>query len=512
MANLHYYSFNQQFLKLKDIKIAILIKLGFGLLLFFVVILGVISYLQADKIHQQTEIMYNHPLIVRRAIDTINIDVLNMRMTSRDLILAINDQEKNEANQLIALSAANILEQFNLLREAYLGPQTDVEEAVESFKMWFNTHKEYRKLMLSKQTRQENYSSSLTGESALLREQFEISLEKIDKYAKNKSNELYVASNNLYQSLTKKLIILIVAILLLSISTSYILLRNIQNPLAHLTNATKRFKNGDMDARSSYESKNEFGTLSASFNLLAENIQKNSIKLANQNLELESRKTELQILSAQLLSAEENERKRIANDIHDSIGQAFSAIKFSIENSLLAIGDKSYQTAQLALENLIPLTQQSIDEVRRIIMALRPSMLDDLGLTATISWFCREFESIYSHIYIEKEINIDEAAISLSMKTVIYRIIQEAMNNSAKHSQTDFIGLQLHMNQDYWELLIEDTGSGFNVDTLGMNKGMGVASIKERAKLSGGISTIRSQFGEGTSIKVSWPISVLNLE
>jgi signal transduction histidine kinase len=225
--------------------------------------------------------------------------------------------------------------------------------------------------------------------------------------------------------------------------------------------------------------------------------------------ELQRSEEDLRILSTQLLSAEERERKRIARDIHDSIGQAFSAIKFSIENSLLAIGEKSYLTAQKALENLIPLTQQSIDEVRRIIMDLRPSTLDDLGLIATISWFSRELETIYTDIQIEKEINLEEADIPRSLKTVIYRILQEALNNAAKHSNKNIIRIQLKKHADRLKLVIEDKGVGFDLEQqqakLPNLKGMGLTSMKERAQLSGGTFTIYSAPGKGTRIDIDWP-------
>jgi len=221
---------------------------------------------------------------------------------------------------------------------------------------------------------------------------------------------------------------------------------------------------------------------------------------------------ELRILSAQLLSAEERERKRIAGDIHDSIGQTLSAIKFSIENSLAAISTESTNSAIEILENLIPLTQQSIEEVRRIIMDLRPSTLDDLGLVATISWFCREFQSVYTNIRIEQETHIEENDISPSLKTVIYRILQEALNNAAKHSRTNIIRLHLMKNKDDLELMVEDTGVGFDLDEERSKniarKGIGLGSMRERAQLSGGIFTIRSTPGLGTRIIVAWPQEV----
>jgi PAS domain S-box-containing protein len=221
---------------------------------------------------------------------------------------------------------------------------------------------------------------------------------------------------------------------------------------------------------------------------------------------------ELRILSAQLMTAEERERKRIAGDIHDTIGQALSAIKFSVENSLFTINKKDFSAAAQSLESIIPLTQQAIEEVRRIIMDLRPSILDDLGLVATISWFCREYESIYTSIRIDKEINVDEADIESSLKIVIYRILQEALNNAAKHSQTDIIHLHLMKNQDELELMVKDTGVGFELDEISSiniyEKGLGLTSMRERAQLSGGTFKIKSSPGMGTGLSVSWPIKV----
>ncbi|MDW7773919.1 MAG: PAS domain S-box protein [Desulfobulbaceae bacterium] len=218
---------------------------------------------------------------------------------------------------------------------------------------------------------------------------------------------------------------------------------------------------------------------------------------------------ELRDLSAKLISAEEIGRKRIARDIHDSIGQALSAIKFCVESSLLSIADRSFDTAERSLQKIVPLTQHSIDEVRRIIMDLRPSMLDDLGLVATISWFCREFESIFTNIRIEKDIPVEEKDIPVSLKTVIYRIIQEALNNAAKHSKTDKIFLRLAGTGENLELLIEDRGIGFDVEEVavkeGSEKGMGLAGMRERAHLSGGTFTILSAPGNGTRIHILWP-------
>jgi PAS domain S-box-containing protein len=219
---------------------------------------------------------------------------------------------------------------------------------------------------------------------------------------------------------------------------------------------------------------------------------------------------ELRILSNQLLSAEEKERKRIANELHDGIGQALSAIKFSVENSLGQLRNVSDQSELEPLKALIPLTQKTIEEVRRIVMDLRPSILDDLGILATINWFCREFQKVYTGIRIEVDIDVQENIIPSPLKTVIYRILQEALNNVAKHSRADRVQLSLIEQTGRVSLRIQDNGVGFDVSkSISMApsyRGYGLASMRERAGLSGADFDITSKDGKGTLIRVAWDV------
>jgi PAS domain S-box-containing protein len=219
---------------------------------------------------------------------------------------------------------------------------------------------------------------------------------------------------------------------------------------------------------------------------------------------------ELRILSNQLLSAEEKERKRIARELHDGIGQALSAIKFSVENALL---EKRHATDSIdpgSLESVIPLTQKTIEEVRRIIKDLRPSILDDLGIVATIGWFCREFQNVYTGVRIETAIEIEENEVPPHLKTTIYRIMQEALNNVAKHSRANSVQLQLKKTESHLNLIVHDNGQGFDVDKAialeTSRRGFGLASMRERAELSGAAFEIDSAVGQGTAISVKWTL------
>ncbi len=219
---------------------------------------------------------------------------------------------------------------------------------------------------------------------------------------------------------------------------------------------------------------------------------------------------ELRVLSSQLLEAQERERQRVAQELHDGIGQSLTAIKFGLEQAFGQMLDSPAAAGKL--KNLIPMIQDAVEEVRRISMDLRPSTLDDLGVLATIAWFCREFERIYGAIHIDRGIDISEEGIPDRLKTVIYRVIQEALNNVAKHGRADRVRLDLRAKEGRVELTIQDNGVGFDLpEVLSSNstkRGFGLASMRERTELSGGDFTITSRPGQGTRIGAKWPVGI----
>ncbi|MBN1881662.1 MAG: PAS domain S-box protein [Deltaproteobacteria bacterium] len=222
----------------------------------------------------------------------------------------------------------------------------------------------------------------------------------------------------------------------------------------------------------------------------------------------ESRK-EAQMLSKKLLTAQEDERKRIAQELHDSVGQLLSTIKFQVENACEDLA-RSYPGGDISsLKRLVPAIQMTIKEIRGIVKNLRPSLLDDLGILATISWFVRNFMSSRPGIQVDSHLYIHEHEIPEHLKIIIYRILQESFNNIAKHGQADQITLLLRKNNGNIELSIEDNGTGFdeikagNLEKSGL--AFGITSMRERVIFSGGSFTMNSEEGEGTIIQASWP-------
>jgi len=225
---------------------------------------------------------------------------------------------------------------------------------------------------------------------------------------------------------------------------------------------------------------------------------------------LKESEKQLRYLSSQLMTAQESERRRVARELHDGLGQILTAIKFRVESFLQEISKSRMKIKAKSLEAVIPMVQESVREIRRIQTDLRPSILDDLGILSTISWFCREFQNTYSHIRIEKEIDIREENVPESLKMVIYRIMQEALNNISKHGQADLIHLAFRKSGGGLELSIQDNGQGFDLAEVlsaeGSRQGLGLSSMRERADHSGGSLLIESAKGKGTLIRAVWPI------
>jgi signal transduction histidine kinase len=223
--------------------------------------------------------------------------------------------------------------------------------------------------------------------------------------------------------------------------------------------------------------------------------------------ELGRTREQLRDVSFKLLQAEETERKRIAQEIHDGVGQHWVIVKHRVENIIAQLGKE----IRVPLEDILPIIQVGMEETRRIQMNLRPTLLDDLGILATISWFCREFQKAHPAIRIETKINIQENDVANPVKTVIYRVMQEALNNISKHSKANLVNLTLQKEADKIEFIIQDHGQGFDLNAAyslkSSEKGLGLAGMKERTYLSGGSMSIESTQGAGTTIQASWPVS-----
>ncbi len=224
---------------------------------------------------------------------------------------------------------------------------------------------------------------------------------------------------------------------------------------------------------------------------------------------LRSSEKKLRRLSSRLLHAHEEERKRIAGDLHDSIGQSLLLIKLKVETALERYRHRITKAQMAAdMDALVPTIQETVEEVRRICNGLRPSLLDDLGLITTVGWCCRILQTGCPDLTIDQTIDIEEKHIPESLKIVIFRIVQEALSNVAKHSRAKKVTLSLGTDDRGILLSLTDDGAGFNlrsISSAGPDRGLGISGMRERTELSGGRFAIESARGRGTRIQATWP-------
>ncbi|MBK8637462.1 MAG: PAS domain S-box protein [Chromatiaceae bacterium] len=218
---------------------------------------------------------------------------------------------------------------------------------------------------------------------------------------------------------------------------------------------------------------------------------------------------ELRDLSARLLRAQEEERRRVARDLHDGPCQTLTAVRLSLEAWLLQQPAIERRSSMPPLGQWVPTLREVADELRRIATDLRPAMLDDLGLLATLRWFLGRFAKLHPGLRVRHHLAVPEADIPPALKTPIFRILQEACANAARHSQGQLVRVNLRLDAGWLRLRISDDGLGASAHPGWMadrGPGLGLGSMRERAALSGGELRIRARGGAGTRVEASWPL------
>lgn len=258
--------------QLKDLKIGTQLRIGFGVILVLILLLGAISWRQSDRIAKQTMDLYNHPLKVRRALGELKANVLEMRWELMNMRLTTDENKRQNSLQKIDLYELDSEHKLDTISMSYLGPKSDVEAARQAFQGWVSAMKGYSDLVMAGKSNAELIHFDQMVEMDKKIERVIFSVETISQFAYNKGNLIYTASVDLKKSLDIQLLVTINVILALSFLIITILLRNIQQPVNELTRVTKLFGKGKMETRSTYNSLNEFGTLSDSFNKLAESL------------------------------------------------------------------------------------------------------------------------------------------------------------------------------------------------------------------------------------------------
>ena len=297
--------------------------------------------------------------------------------------------------------------------------------------------------------------------------------------------------------------------------------QSIARPIAELTRAAETLTAGELGTPVPVTGADEVGRLGIALEgmreslaaLLAEVAEANTLlearvtertaQLASANEQLRDRENALARLYEKVVSAQEDERKRVARELHDDTAQSLAAVVMAIDGALAAL--KAGQPPRL--EDARALAVRTIEEVHRMILDLRPSVLDDLGLQSAIRWYA-ERHLVKRGLSVRCEFDAPDHRYPAAFETAVFRVCQEAMSNIAHHAQAESVLIQLAEDRGVLRIEIEDDGRGFDPHAVSHadRRHFGLMGIEERVEILGGKVEIDSAPGQGTRIHLEVPL------
>ena len=224
-----------------------------------------------------------------------------------------------------------------------------------------------------------------------------------------------------------------------------------------------------------------------------------------QRKQIEETQNNLRRLSRRLVQAQELERQALSRELHDEVGQMMTALGMELGH-LETIRSGNLEAFRTRIEDAKRLNADAMRAIRDLAMGLRPSMLDDIGIEAALQWQGREFSR---HTGVPATVRVDGSLDNLTdaQRTCIYRVVQEALTNCARHAKAKHVLVSLRAREHGVVVIVEDDGSGFRAAAA--RGGLGLLGMQERVQELVGKVTITSNPGKGTTIRVELPAGVL---
>ncbi len=288
------------------------------------------------------------------------------------------------------------------------------------------------------------------------------------------------------------------------------------SPLLKLAASARQIARGDFSARAEVEREDEVGMVARTFNEMAVQVEQHAHALENSKRELEERvqkrTRQVQEMAAvrgqlleRLISAQEEERRRVARELHDEAGQALSAIMMDLARAIEVLPGEAAE-AKEKLSQSRSLAAQTLADLRKLIYDLRPEVLDQLGLVPALRSY------IKSHLEAENiQVQLNflglKDRLSPQVEITLFRVIQEAITNIVRHSGALKVNIQVMAKNSVVTTTIEDNGRGFDVEAaLQAPESWGLRGIRERVAIVGGKLSIESEVGKGTCLQFQIPL------
>jgi signal transduction histidine kinase len=236
-------------------------------------------------------------------------------------------------------------------------------------------------------------------------------------------------------------------------------------------------------------------------------IQERTAELAAANAALRAEQERLQVLSRQLLQAQETERRRIARELHDEIGQVLTAVKINLQALQRAAAPAAPHPG---LQESMAIVDRAVQQVRNLSLDLRPSLLDDLGLVAALRWYV-DRQSARAGYHGQLIADPPDLTVPPDVATTCFRVAQEALTNVVRHARAKRVRVELRREDGALQLVVRDDGIGFDVAgasrRAARGASLGLLGMQERVQLVGGQMELESAPGHGTEVRVSLPLA-----
>jgi signal transduction histidine kinase len=297
-------------------------------------------------------------------------------------------------------------------------------------------------------------------------------------------------------ALTGQMLLTVVIVSAIGIAAATFLTWIVTRPILNLKRAAEAVGHGDFDQHVHPWAGDEIGELAQAFNTM-------TADLAKAEAERREREQLRKQLLEKVITAQEDERQRIARELHDETGQALTSLMVRLQNINQHCLVPELKSQMEDLRNLLA---QTLDDVHNLALELRPSVLDDLGLAAALERYVNDY-SKRSPVDIDLVIiGFEGERLPPSVETALYRIVQEGLTNVTRHSQAKTVSVLLEHNNNRVRAIIEDDGVGFNPQLTMNGDRLGLYGMRERAELLNGELIIETKEDQGTTIFVELPL------
>lgn len=316
----------------------------------------------------------------------------------------------------------------------------------------------------------------------------------------------YESVGSFMADVSSQLLVIVGLVLAVAMAVAYAIVKVTLRPVKDLVGLTERVSDGELGERAHEYNHDEIGRLADSFNRMLDDLQVAEEERNDYVNELADKERTLGLLLQKVINAQEDERKRIARELHDETSHSLTAMLIELQE--LRQGGMSTADQEDHAAALKSLIDQALKDINQLAWNLRPSVLDKFGLRVSLERYVEEIEAHHG-LAVDLVVRGDVASLPADAEITIYRLVQEAVTNAVKYAEAHALGIMLVVNTDFASVVVEDDGVGFDVGAVARlrpGEHLGLLGMDERVSMLGGTLDIESSPNAGTAIIAKVPL------